>query len=241
MWLRKPPSPHDIHAWHIVGILALTGYANVVANQILNPWWHIPFNLGILGVALAIARHAGLTVPDLGYRRDRIGRGLVVGGIVMGVIGAGILIGVAIPATRQFFYDDRVIDSSTAFILFEAFIRIPIATAFYEETLFRGVIFGLFARRWAPLWAATATSLLFGLWHILPTMHTLGTNPAGGLVSGPAGAVLAAAGAVASTAVAGFAFLWLRLRANSTVASVLAHIATNSFALIAALLVVRFL
>jgi membrane protease YdiL (CAAX protease family) len=241
MWLRKPPSPHDIHIWHIIAILALTGYANIVANQILNPWWHIPFNLGILGVALAIARHAGLTVPDLGYRRDRIKRGLVVGGIVMGVIGAGILIGVAIPATRQFFYDDRVIDNSTAFILFEVFIRIPIATAFYEETLFRGVIFGLFARRWAPLWAATATSLLFGLWHILPTMHTLGTNPAGGLISGVTGVVIAAAGAVAGTAIAGFAFLWLRLRANSTVAPVLAHIATNSFALIAALVVVHLL
>ena len=241
MWLRKPPSPHEIHIWHIVAILALTGYANVVANQILNPWWHIPFNLGILGVALAIARHAGLTVPDLGYRRDRIGRGLVVGGIVMGVIAAGILIGVAIPTTRQFFYDDRVIENSTAFILFEIFIRIPIATAFYEETLFRGVIFGLFARRWAPLWAATATSFLFGLWHILPTLHTLGTSPAGDLINGAAGVVLAATTAVASTAVAGFAFLWLRLRANSTVASVLAHIATNSFALIAALVVVRLL
>ncbi len=241
MWLRKPPAPHEIHLWHVVAIIALTGYANIVANQILNPWLHIPFNLGILGVALAIARHAGLTVPDLGYRRDRIKRGLIVGGIVMALIGTGILIGVAIPATRQLFYDDRVTERSTAVVLFEAFIRIPIATAFYEETLFRGVIFGLFARRWAPLWAGTATSLLFGLWHILPTLHTFGDNPAGGLINGVPGMVLAAAGAVASTAVAGFVFLWLRLRANSTVAPVLAHIATNSFALIAALLVVRFL
>ena len=49
MWLRQPPRQHSMHVWHIAAILALTGYANVIANQVLNPWWHIPFNLGILG------------------------------------------------------------------------------------------------------------------------------------------------------------------------------------------------
>jgi uncharacterized protein len=239
MWLREPPRQHTMHAWHIVAIVALTGYANVIANAVLNPWWHIPFNLGILGVALAIARHAGVTVPALGYCRDRFGRGIMVGGIVMGVIGLGVLLGAAIPATREFFYDDRVIERSTAVILFDALIRIPIATAFYEETLFRGVLFGMFVRRWTPLWAAVAANLLFGLWHILPTINTLQTNPAGGMLDGVSGVVAAGIGSVAGTALAGFAFLWLRLRANSTIAPVLAHIATNSFALIAALFVVR--
>lgn len=239
MWLREPPRQHTMHAWHIVAIVALTGYANIIANAVLNPWWHIPFNLGILGVALAIARHAGVTVPDLGYCRDRFGRGIAVGGIVMGVIGIGVIIGVAIPTTREFFYDDRVIERSTVVILFDALVRIPIATAFYEETLFRGVLFGMFVRRWTPLWAAVAANLLFGLWHILPTLDTLETNPAGGMLDGVAGVVAAAIGSVGGTALAGFAFLWLRLRANSTVAPVLAHIATNSLALLAALFVVR--
>jgi membrane protease YdiL (CAAX protease family) len=230
-----------MHVWHIAAILALAGYANVIANQVLNPWWHIPFNLGILGVALAIARHAGVTVPALGYCRDRIRRGLTVGGIVMGVIGVGVALGVAIPATREFFYDDRVIERSTWVVVFDALIRIPIATAFYEETLFRGVLFGMFVRRWAPIWAALSTNLLFGLWHILPTLDTLETNPAGGMLDGFAGIALAAVGSVIGTALAGFGFLWLRLRANSTVAPVMAHIATNSFALLAALFVVRVL
>ena len=241
LWLHQPPRQHSMHGLHIVAILALTGYANIIANQVLNPWWHIPFNLGILGVALAIARHAGVTVPALGYCKDRIRRGLVVGGIVMGVIGVGVLIGVAIPATREFFYDDRVIERSTWVILFDALIRIPIATAFYEETLFRGVLFGMFVRRWAPIWAALATNLLFGLWHILPTLNTLETNPAGGMLDGFTEVALAAVGSVIGTALAGLGFLWLRLRANSTVAPVMAHIATNSFALLAALFVVRVL
>ena len=241
MWLRKPAHQQGMHIWHIVAIVALTGYANVIANAVLNPWWHIPFNLGILFVAIAIARHAGVTVPDLGWCKDRIPRGLAVGGIVMGVIGLGVVIGVAIPATREFFYDDRVIERSTTVVLFDALIRIPIATAFYEETLFRGVLFGMFVRRWAPIWAALSTNLLFGLWHILPTLDTLETNPAGGMLDGFAGIALAAVGSVIGTALAGFGFLWLRLRANSTVAPVMAHIATNSFALLAALFVVRVL
>ncbi len=241
MWLRKSPGKHGIHAWHIVAIVALTAYANVVANRVLDPWLHIPFNLGILGVALAIARNAGAGATDLGYRRDRIKRGLVVGGIVMGVIGVGILIGVAMPFTRELFRDERVTGQSTGAVLFDALIRIPIATAFYEETLFRGVLFGMFARRWAPLWAALATSLLFGLWHILPTLDTLLTNPAGESIDSIPEVTLALAGSVAGTALAGLVFLWLRLRANRTVAPVMTHIATNSFALLAALFVVRVL
>jgi membrane protease YdiL (CAAX protease family) len=224
-----------------VGIVALTGYANVVANRFLDSLWYIPFNLAIVGVAIAIARHAGVTWVDLGMWRERFGKGLKIGGIVMAIIGVGVVIGVALPVTREFFYDDRVLDSSTAVVLFNALIRIPIATAFYEEMLFRGVLFGMFARKWAPLWAGLASSMLFGLWHILPTINTLDTNPAGDLFSGAVGVFVAALGAVAATAVVGLGFLWLRLRANSTIAPILAHIATNSIALLAALFVVRVL
>ncbi len=217
----------------------MTGYANVVANRFLDSFWYIPFNLAIVGVAIAIARHAGVTWVDMGMWPERFGKGLKIGGVVMAIIGAGVLIGVALPVTREFFHDDRVIDASTWLVLFNALIRIPIATAFYEEMLFRGVLFGMFARKWPPLWAGLASSLLFGLWHILPTIETLDTNPAGDLFNGVAGLVVAALGAVVGTAIVGLGFLWLRLRANSTIAPILAHIATNSFALLAALFVVR--
>ena len=100
---------------------------------------------------------------------------------------------------------------------------------------------GLPPRRWAPLWAGLATSVLFGLWHILPTLDTLLTNPAGENIDSILEVTTALVGSVVGLTLAGFVFLWLRLRANSTVAPVLAHIATNSFALLAALFVVRVL
>ncbi len=241
MWLQKPPRRHRTHWWHVAAIVALISYANVVANSILDSNWHVLFNLGILGVAIAIARHAGTTWTDLGMRSDRLGRGFAVGAIVMGAIGIGMAIGVAIPATRELFMDERVTDSTTAEVLVQALIRIPLVTAFYEEALFRGVLFGMFVRRWSPLWAGLAASAVYGLWHILPTLDTLQTNPAGDLFSGVLGIAVAAIGSVVGTMAVGLAFLWLRLRANSVVAPTLAHIATNSFALLAALLVVRFL
>jgi membrane protease YdiL (CAAX protease family) len=241
MWVRLPPNPHVIHAWHIVGIVALTGYANIVANEIIDSLWYIPFNLAILGVAIAIARHAGVTWVDMGMWRERFRRGIKLGLLVMAVIAVIISVGIIIPATRELFYDDRVVERSTGFIMFDAFVRIPIATAFYEEMLFRGVLFGMFARKWTPLWAALASSALFGLWHILPTLDTLDVNPAGDLFDGILGIVIAASGAVAGTAIAGLGFLWLRLRANSTLAPILAHIATNSLTLLGAWFVVRVL
>jgi membrane protease YdiL (CAAX protease family) len=241
MWLRRPPQPHQTHWWHVAAIVALISYANVVANEILDSNWHVLFNLGVLGVAIAIARHAEATWTDLGMRVDRIGRGLLVGGIVMAAIGIGMAVAVAIPDTRELFQDDRVTDSTTAEVLIQALVRIPLVTAFYEEALFRGVLFGMFVRRWPPLGAAVASSFVFGMWHILPTLDTLQTNPAGDLFSGILGVAAAAIGAVGGTMLAGFAFLWLRLRANSVAAPTLAHIATNSLALLAALLVVRFL
>jgi len=239
MWLRRPPNPHVIHGWHLVGIVALTFYANIVANEILDSLWYIPFNLAILGVAVAIARHAHVTWVDMGMWRERFRQGIQLGLLVMAAIAVIIALGVAIPATREIFYDDRVIGESTGVILFNALVRIPIATAFYEEMLFRGVLFGMFARKWQPLWAGLMSATLFGLWHILPTLNTLEVNPAGDLFDGFLGLFVATAGAVVGTAVVGMGFLWLRLRANSTLAPVLAHIATNSFALLAAWYVVN--
>lgn len=241
MWLRRPPDPHSAHILHILAIVALASYANVISNEVLDEVWHIPFNLGILGVALLIARRAGTTWTTMGLRGDRFKRGVVVGLAVIGVIAIGIAVAIALPGTRELFLDDRVIDNSIGWALFHALVRIPLATALYEEVLFRGIVFGMFVRRYAPLVAALWTSVLFGFWHILPTFDTLETNPAGDLFSGAAGLAIAIAGAVAGTMLAGLGFLLVRLYANSTVAAVLAHIGTNSLAMLGALVVVHVL
>lgn len=240
-WFLRPVEPYRGHyGWEIL-VLVLGGYANLIANRFLDDFWHLPFNLGVMVVALAIARRAGVTWSEMGLRTDRVGRGLVVGGIVVGIIVVGMAGAVAIPFTREVFYDDRVIGAPVWRVLADALVRIPLATALFEEILFRGIVFGMFLRRTAPFWAATASAFFFGLWHILPTLETVEVNPAGELFSGVIGLMLAAAGAVVGTMVAGYGFTWLRLAANSTVAPWLAHIGTNSTALVAALVVVHWI
>jgi membrane protease YdiL (CAAX protease family) len=175
----------------------------------------------------------------MGLRPDRAKRGFVVGGIAIGIIALGVAIAIAIPTTRELFRDQRIIDNSIAWVLFQAFVRVPFATALYEEVLFRGIVFGMLVRRRSPLVAGLATSLLFGLWHVLPTIQTLDTNPGGDLFGGVTGISLAVVGSIVGTATAGLAFLWIRLLANSTYASVLAHIGTNSVAMLGSLFVVH--
>ncbi|MCB1247640.1 MAG: hypothetical protein KDB69_10265, partial [Acidimicrobiia bacterium] len=74
MWLRRPPHPEPIHVLHLGLILALVFYANIVSNEILEAAWHIPFHLGVLGIALLIARTAGTTWTTMGLRPDRVRR-----------------------------------------------------------------------------------------------------------------------------------------------------------------------
>jgi membrane protease YdiL (CAAX protease family) len=243
MWLKKPPRPHRTHFWHIAAIIVIATYANIISNLVLDDVWHIPFQLGILGISMLIATRAGTTWTSMGLRKDRAKRGFIIGGVIIGLIAFGFVVAVAaaavFPDVRPMFDNTGVVENTTGFVLFQAFVRIPIATAFYEEVLFRGVIFGMLTRRHSPLLAAVITSLLFGLWHIAPTI----ADPPNAQLDPNSLLDIAklAVFAVVGTAPAGLGFLWVRLFANSVWAAVLAHIGTNSVGILAALFVVNFM
>ena len=97
----------------------------------------------------------------------------------------------------------------------------------FEEVLFRTVLLGALLTRWSTRTALAASSVLFGLWHVVPAWETTS-----GSVVATAGAIV---GTVVVTTVAGLLFGGLRLRSRSVVAPILAHIGTNSFAYVAAL------
>jgi uncharacterized protein len=80
------------------------------------------------------------------------------------------------------------------------------------------------------------SSLLFGLWHIRPTLGTLATNDLAQSAWAQVGAVTAA---VALTTVGGLFFCALRLASGSLVAPVIVHTATNSAAIVAAYVVLH--
>ncbi len=158
--------------------------------------------------------------PDL--RRGPLAAVLVA--IILGVA-------LAIPAARDAFDRADIGDISMAQRVGVGLFRIPFGTALPEEVLFRGVLLGILLRRTTVGRAMVISAGLFGLWHIVPTAE----GGAGGM--SVFGEVI---GTVAAASLAGVAFAWLRQRANSVFAPVVAHTATNSLAYLAAAIALRY-
>jgi membrane protease YdiL (CAAX protease family) len=148
------------------------------------------------------------------------------------IIVAGIAAGALIPLTRPWFEDQRVADIDTASALaYQSLVRIPLGTALLEEFAFRGVLLALLARVRPMGTAVVVSSVLFGLWHIRPTLSALATNDLAATGWAQSGAVTAA---VVLTTLGGFLFCALRLGSDSLVAPLVVHATTNSSATVAA-------
>ena len=114
-------------------------------------------------------------------------------------------------------------------LMFQALIEVPFGTVLFEEIAFRGVLFAMLARRYGLVWALVGSALLFGLWHILPSIGTHEQNPALGSVVGEGhkGNILAVLLSVFTTALAGILFCGLRVLSGSVLAPMGFHWGTN--------------
>lgn len=198
-----------------VGVLAL---ANVARSTIVASRWHLAFNLATGAVTVVVGLVAGLGAAGLGLRRDRAEAGARLGGVAFGAI-AGV---VAVGGLLGVVTDDRA-DVAAAAMAVRVLIVIPLGTVLVEELAFRGVLHGLLARVTTTTPAVVVGAVLFGLWHVLPAWRGGGVEAAADLGRG-----LTALGTFAATTAAGLGLGWLRVRSDSLVAPVLAHLATNS-------------
>lgn len=190
---------------------------NLGRSSIVPDHAGIPANLAMAGVVGGIGALGGLGWHELGLARNRMLRGLAYGGVVVGVAAVVLLIAGAVPATSHALDDHRVHVSATT-MLFEVLVAIPFGTVVLEELAFRGTLLGLLRRRLTTSWAVGVMAVLFGLWHVKGVWH----DPSGGIAVG------AVIGTVIATSIAGVGFGWLRVRSDSLLAPILAHIATNS-------------
>jgi membrane protease YdiL (CAAX protease family) len=217
--------------WAVLGTLAVS---NVMANQVLPAWAYIPWNLTVAAALVLIAvRSDGLGANHLGLATRRLPDGLRWGAAVSTGLITIYLIGLALPWTRDVFNDDRA-DVGVQAMLWRTLVAIPLGTVLMEEIAFRGVLPAMFRRRTAghpsgALRADLYASLLFGAWHVLPSLDLTESNQAlGDLLPGPVGVLLAIAGGVVGTALAGMVLTWLRNRSGSLAAPVMVHITSNS-------------
>ena len=217
----SPASPLVIGA--VVAVLAV---ANVMSNRVLPAELYVPWNL-LVAAAVVLLGRTQQPLSAMGFTEWR--RGAAFGLVLMVATAAVMLVAVAMPAFHEL-YQDRRVDEGFAAMLYQTAVRIPLGTAVLEEVAFRAVLPALFATRVGVMRGCIAASGLFGLWHVLPSLSLNEVNPVATDVfgSGAGGTIAAVTFAVLGTMVAGFWFCWIRYRARSVLATVLAHVATNS-------------
>ena len=226
--MRQHANPSEV-----VGVAVLTLH-NIAVHRVLPAPADAALNLATAVGLTAFAGRAGCSRADLGIRAEDLASGLRTGLGAAAVAAAGVAVGASLPATRQLFVDRRVIDVSRPEAVYHLALRIPLATALAEELLFRGALLALLRQRRPPVAAVLVTSLLFGAWHVLPTIDHHRGNAASALVADAGrGQRLAVLATMVSTTGAGGVLAWLRLRSRSVLAPALAHAAVNMSAYLA--------
>lgn len=208
-----------VPAAFVVGLAAWCVARSVWVDDALHPWLNTLAGVVVLGLGFAV----GLDRADLGLERRDAARGLGYGAALWAVVALVLVVAAVIPATRDSLQDDGTIVSTGA-MLRRTLIVIPLGTALLEEAAFRGVLLGLFAKRISIWRAAIVSSVLFGLWHIPPTINSADGSGAIGDASRSGGSTaLVVVGVVLAMTAAGMVFCWLRIRSRSLVAPFVAH------------------
>jgi uncharacterized protein len=210
--------------------LALLAWNNLVHLIPGTSAAYVPLNLAAAGAVVGAARRCGLSWSDLGLRPDRVRAGVRYGGAVALVVAGALAVAVAIPSLHRLLDDARVRRLGPDAVAYHALVRVPLGTVLLEEVAFRGALFGALARGCSRTRAAVASSAVFGLWHVRPTLGLLEANDIADQLLARAGVVTAA---IVATAAGGLFFCVLRMRSDSTVAPIVAHTAMNSLGVVA--------
>jgi membrane protease YdiL (CAAX protease family) len=213
----------------------------VVANLVDNRW--AP-SFGLLtavvvgALLLGVLFWAGGTWADAGLDPATLGRGARWALALIGLVGLAYLAGALLPAARDLFADERYGRLTGGQVALRMLVTVPLGTVLLEEVAFRGVLYGLVRRSHGAVRATAVSSVLFGLWHILPSLQLTATKPALTSVFGRSalGAALVGVGVVSFTAAAGVLLCELRRRSDSLLAPMGLHWAVNAFGYLAGFL-----
>lgn len=220
----------DLAVLGLLIIINVLNHSPYVAQR-----WYVP--TGIIGSVLIvwIGYRAGVTLSDIGLAPNTWVKGLIWSAALIGAVTMVYVIGGSLSFTRRFLADDRAVMGPRT-LLYKILVNVPLGTVLFEELAFRGVGLALLAQ-WMPIWQAVAwSSLLFGLWHILPSLVMHNANAAVGdlLGQGIWGRIQSVVFTVLGTAAAGVVFSLLRIYSDSLLPPMALHWALNGLGFIAA-------
>jgi membrane protease YdiL (CAAX protease family) len=212
---------------------------NAVRSTVLPSSAHMPFNLALAGGMAVAATGSGLTTAELGLARRDLPSGLRWGGAAAGVVTLVVVTASLVPPASGALDDERAA-VELGDLLYDLGVRIPLGTVLVEELAFRAVMLPLLSRLVPLRTAVLVSSVLFGLWHVLPASGAVDANAAlSSITESTGGTTVVVAGTVVATTGAGVALCWLRLGSGSLAAPSLAHLATNTVPLATAWVLTR--
>jgi membrane protease YdiL (CAAX protease family) len=230
---RRPrPEPRNLPGWGVTSLaVALVLYGNAIAFPPLPDWVVFLANLAVGAAVLRAAGAFGYSLPEVGLSPEAWRRGwrwgVGVGAVVVAVV--AVLAG---PAGR-FDPDPAVASISRGVLAWQVLLRIPVGTALFEETMFRGVLYGAWRRARGPWPAAVLSSVAFALWHVVVELHR--QERRGHAFGG--GGLAAALPVFGFLFLAGIGFCRLRERSGGVIAPAIVHWAANGSATVAVYLV----
>jgi len=215
--------------WPLLLVGAALIVINIANNRVAPQAHYLLWSFVGSVVLLAIGLLDGNDFTDMGLGFSYLLPGLIWAGISIAAVTLVYLIGSVFKKTREAFADQRIGSLSGGRLLFQSMVEVPLGTVLLEEIAFRAVLFSMLARRFDLITAIVISSILFGLWHILPSIGSHVNNPAlGGVVgSGRRGHILAVLASVLTTTVAGVLFTLMRIFSGSVIAPMGFHWATN--------------
>ena len=227
--ITAPAQVPGLPWWPLILLIAALIAFNIINNRIAPQSHYLLWAIGGSFGVLAIGLLDGNSWTDMG-----LGWGYLVPGFLwalgcVAVVTAGYLLAAAFRKGRNAMHDERVAEMSGPRLMFQALVEVPFGTVLFEEIAFRAVLFSMLARRFGIVWAIVISAILFGLWHILPSIGTHEQSAALGSVVGEGrrGNILAVLVSVLTTAIAGVIFAGLRLVSGSVLAPMGLHWATN--------------
>lgn len=215
--------------WPLVAVIAALVLVNVINNRLAPNSHYFLWSIAGSVLFLAIGILDGNSWIDMGLGLAYLLPGLIWAAASIGLVTVAYLIASAFRKTREAFHDERIVEMSGGRLAFQALIEVPFGTVLFEEIAFRAVLFSMLARRFGVVPAIIISALLFGIWHVLPSIGTHEANPALGSVvgTGTRGHVLAVLASVATTTLAGVVFAMMRIVSGSVLAPMGLHWATN--------------
>jgi len=227
--LIYPEQVDGLPWWPLAVVIAALIVINIVNNRVAPQTHYLMWAFVGSVVLLAIGLLDGNSFTDMGLGFSYLIPGLIWAGASVGLITVAYLVGSIFKKTREAFADERVGALSGSRLAFQALVEVPFGTVLLEEIAFRAVLFSMLARRFGVVPAIIISAVIFGLWHILPSIGTHEANSALGSVvgAGRRGNILAVIASVLTTAIAGVVFAGLRIVSGSVLAPMGFHWATN--------------